>query len=194
MECCQPSRGTWPVLVFVRQINRPGALPNREKPHSVLCLDKRSGRVVYENDHCPGRRFWAPSCRATRLRIPLLDGWLESGRPEVYGRAGRRPPPPAMPAAAARMRDNWRRAVRMSERVESSTMKSNTMESPTVKTLLVATAAATVILALTGRQGPRVASRSEGRSTGFARPGVDRQYAIAAGALVGQQKAAIRRP
>jgi hypothetical protein len=42
-----------PVLVFVRQVSKPGALPNRENHTSVLCIDKRSGRVAYENDQLP---------------------------------------------------------------------------------------------------------------------------------------------
>jgi outer membrane protein assembly factor BamB len=47
----QPSE--LPVLVFVRQILRPGAVSAQPKL-SVLCIDKRSGRVLYQNDQLTG--------------------------------------------------------------------------------------------------------------------------------------------
>ncbi len=42
-----------PVLVFVRQIHR-ASVSARDPRTSVLCIDKRTGRVVYENDQLPG--------------------------------------------------------------------------------------------------------------------------------------------
>jgi hypothetical protein len=42
-----------PVLVFARQVSRAGPPPSRDNKTSVLCIDKRSGKVVYENDQLP---------------------------------------------------------------------------------------------------------------------------------------------
>ena len=42
-----------PVLVFVRQVHRAAANV-RDPRTSVLCIDKRTGRVVYEKDQLPG--------------------------------------------------------------------------------------------------------------------------------------------
>ncbi len=42
-----------PVLVFVRQVHRAAANV-RDPRTSVLCIDKRTGRVVYEKDQSPG--------------------------------------------------------------------------------------------------------------------------------------------
>jgi hypothetical protein len=47
----QPSH--LPVLVFVRQVSRPAQPPRADNRTSVLCIDKRSGRVAYENDQLP---------------------------------------------------------------------------------------------------------------------------------------------
>ncbi len=43
-----------PVLVMARQMHRSGPLNQREPKLSVLCLDKRTGRVVYQNEQLPG--------------------------------------------------------------------------------------------------------------------------------------------
>jgi outer membrane protein assembly factor BamB len=48
----QPSQV--PVLVFARQVNRPGPPNARDPKTSVLCIDKRTGRVVYENEQVQG--------------------------------------------------------------------------------------------------------------------------------------------
>jgi hypothetical protein len=47
----QPSR--LPLLVFVRQIQKPGAGGAREQHASVLCIDKRTGAIAYQNDQLP---------------------------------------------------------------------------------------------------------------------------------------------
>jgi hypothetical protein len=52
--------GALPVLVFVRQIHRAGPVGSRDPKLSVLCIDKRTGRVVYEKDDLPGTT--APIC------------------------------------------------------------------------------------------------------------------------------------
>jgi outer membrane protein assembly factor BamB len=43
-----------PVLVLARQVLRPGPPNGREPKVSVLCIDKRTGRVVYHNEDLPG--------------------------------------------------------------------------------------------------------------------------------------------
>jgi hypothetical protein len=48
----QPSQ--LPVLVFVRQVARPGVGSARDPRTSILCIDKRTGRVVYENEQLQG--------------------------------------------------------------------------------------------------------------------------------------------
>jgi outer membrane protein assembly factor BamB len=48
----QPSE--LPVLVLARQIHRPGPVKAQDPKISVLCIDKRSGRVVYQNEQLPG--------------------------------------------------------------------------------------------------------------------------------------------
>ena len=47
----QPSR--LPLLVFVRQVQRRRSSGRREANTSVLCIDKRSGKVVFQNDALP---------------------------------------------------------------------------------------------------------------------------------------------
>ncbi len=47
----QPSQ--LPVLVLVRQLHRPSPSATRELKTSVLCIDKRTGRVAYEGDQLP---------------------------------------------------------------------------------------------------------------------------------------------
>jgi outer membrane protein assembly factor BamB len=47
----QPSQ--LPLLVFVRQAHRPGGAGGREPRTSVLCIDKRTGQVAYQNDALP---------------------------------------------------------------------------------------------------------------------------------------------
>ena len=49
----QPSQ--LPVLVFARMVHRalPGGSAKTEPKVAVLCIDKRTGRVVYENDQLP---------------------------------------------------------------------------------------------------------------------------------------------
>jgi outer membrane protein assembly factor BamB len=43
-----------PVLVLARQVHRPGPLNARDPKISLLCLEKRTGRVVYQNEQLPG--------------------------------------------------------------------------------------------------------------------------------------------
>ncbi len=43
-----------PVLVLLRQMNRPGPISSRDPKLSVMCIDKRSGQVVYDKDDLPG--------------------------------------------------------------------------------------------------------------------------------------------
>ena len=43
-----------PVLVFARQLQRVNPVNAREPKMSVLCIDKRNGRVLYQNDQLPG--------------------------------------------------------------------------------------------------------------------------------------------
>ncbi len=47
----QPSRV--PLLVFVVQMHRPRGPGRREPTTSVLCIDKRTGRVAYQNESLP---------------------------------------------------------------------------------------------------------------------------------------------
>ncbi len=48
----QPS--ALPVLVLASQVHRAGPGNSRDPKISVLCIDKRTGRVVYQNDQLPG--------------------------------------------------------------------------------------------------------------------------------------------
>lgn len=43
-----------PALVLARQVHRLNPTTNREPKISVMCIDKRSGRIVYQNDQLPG--------------------------------------------------------------------------------------------------------------------------------------------
>jgi outer membrane protein assembly factor BamB len=43
-----------PAFVFARQIHTTSPVNQREAKMSVLCIDKRSGRVLYQNDQLPG--------------------------------------------------------------------------------------------------------------------------------------------
>ncbi|MEX2112747.1 MAG: hypothetical protein WD845_06145, partial [Pirellulales bacterium] len=47
----QPSR--LPLLVFVVQIHRPRGPGRRDPTTSILCIDKRTGRVAYQNEKLP---------------------------------------------------------------------------------------------------------------------------------------------
>jgi outer membrane protein assembly factor BamB len=47
----QPSQ--LPLLVFVRQISKPAQPPRADNKMSILCIDRRTGRVVYENEQLP---------------------------------------------------------------------------------------------------------------------------------------------
>ncbi len=70
----QPSE--LPVLVFLRQIFRPGVANAPEPKISVLCVDKRTGRVVYENEQLPGAAvasfelFGDPATNTVTLGLP----------------------------------------------------------------------------------------------------------------------------
>jgi outer membrane protein assembly factor BamB len=57
----QPSE--LPVLVLIRQVHRVGPSSVREPKLSIMCIDKRSGRVVYSKDELPGTTV--PSCEIT---------------------------------------------------------------------------------------------------------------------------------
>ncbi len=48
----QPSE--LPVLVLLRQMNRPGPISSRDPKLSVMCIDKRTGEVVYHKDDLQG--------------------------------------------------------------------------------------------------------------------------------------------
>jgi hypothetical protein len=52
-----------PMLLFLRQIHRAGPVGSRDPKLSLLCIDKRSGRVIYEKDDLPGTT--APVCDLT---------------------------------------------------------------------------------------------------------------------------------
>lgn len=43
-----------PVLVLLRQMTRPGPISLRDPRMSVMCIDKRSGKVVYHKDDLQG--------------------------------------------------------------------------------------------------------------------------------------------
>lgn len=43
-----------PVLVLMRQMTKPSPITSREPRMSVMCIDKRSGKVVYQEDDLPG--------------------------------------------------------------------------------------------------------------------------------------------
>jgi len=43
-----------PALVFARQLHTVSPVNQREAKMSVMCIDKRSGRVLYKNDDLPG--------------------------------------------------------------------------------------------------------------------------------------------
>jgi hypothetical protein len=43
-----------PVLIMARQVHQLGPVSPREPRTSVLCIDKRTGKVVYQNDKLPG--------------------------------------------------------------------------------------------------------------------------------------------
>jgi hypothetical protein len=47
----QPSE--LPILAFVRQIHRSNGAGQQDTKTSVLCVDKRTGRVVYQDDKLP---------------------------------------------------------------------------------------------------------------------------------------------
>ena len=46
--------GDLPVLVLARQVHRPGPLNARDPKISLLCIEKRTGRVVYQNEQLTG--------------------------------------------------------------------------------------------------------------------------------------------
>jgi len=70
----QPS--ALPVLVFARQLQRVNAANAREPKTSVLCVDKRTGRVLYQNDQLPGSSIAAfdmvgdPVAHAVTVTLP----------------------------------------------------------------------------------------------------------------------------
>ncbi|MEX0978583.1 MAG: hypothetical protein WDZ48_07015, partial [Pirellulales bacterium] len=43
-----------PALVLVRQVHRSAASSSRDPKLSVMCIDKRSGKIVYQRDDLPG--------------------------------------------------------------------------------------------------------------------------------------------
>jgi hypothetical protein len=46
--------------VLLRQMRRSGSVSSQEMKLSVMCIDKRSGRVVYHKDDLPGTT--TPTC------------------------------------------------------------------------------------------------------------------------------------
>ena len=65
-----------PVLVMARQVHRLGPVSPREPKTSVLCIDKRTGKVVYQNDQLPGSTVASfevlgdPAARTVTIGLP----------------------------------------------------------------------------------------------------------------------------
>jgi hypothetical protein len=66
-----------PVLVLARQIVRHGAGNPREPKVSLMCIDKRTGQVVYRNDELPGSTIanfevvGDPAARTVTISLPM---------------------------------------------------------------------------------------------------------------------------
>jgi outer membrane protein assembly factor BamB len=53
-----------PVLALLRQVTKPGPINSRDPRLSVLCIDKRTGKVVYDREDLPGTTVSACSFAA----------------------------------------------------------------------------------------------------------------------------------
>jgi outer membrane protein assembly factor BamB len=65
-----------PALVLVRQVHRAGPVSSRDPKLSVMCIDKRSGKVVYHKDDLPGTPvatcdlFGDPQAHTVTISLP----------------------------------------------------------------------------------------------------------------------------
>lgn len=65
-----------PVLIMARQVHKLGPVSPREPKTSVLCIDKRTGKIVYQNDQLPGSTVASfeimgdPTARTVTIGLP----------------------------------------------------------------------------------------------------------------------------
>jgi outer membrane protein assembly factor BamB len=92
-----------PMLVLLRQMTRPGPISSRDPRLSVLCIDKRTGKVVYDREDLPGTTVSSCSLSADpaqqRVTIALPNQEITLTYTDETGDAK-----PAEPTAADRQR------------------------------------------------------------------------------------------
>jgi len=100
----QPSE--LPVLVFLRQMNRPGPLSSRDPKLSVMCVDKRTGNLVYNKDDLDGTVLSScsltadPAARTVTISVPTQTITLSYTGQSEEPQAARPRPDDARLAAA----------------------------------------------------------------------------------------------
>ncbi len=87
-----------PALVLLRQVTRPGPISSRDPKLSVMCIDKRSGKVVYHEDDLQGTTVANctleadPAARTVSIELPNQVITLNYSDAAPEGQAERRAP------------------------------------------------------------------------------------------------------
>ncbi len=105
LQVRQPSE--LPVLVFVRQMFRARPIRSRDPLLSVMCIDKRSGRIVYQKDDLPGTNLAScrmtadPAARTVEVAVPTRNITLTYTSNPIDSQAARSEPGDRQLAARA---------------------------------------------------------------------------------------------